>query len=77
MSFYMFIKSKPKKCGIQVWDAADVNSCYAYNMQVTLARVMKQGRTSWAFELSNMRSVTRMEPEEVLPLIIYLHVANL
>jgi len=34
MLFYMFIKSKPKKCGIQVWDATDVNSCYAYNMQV-------------------------------------------
>jgi hypothetical protein len=33
MSFYMFIKSKPKKCGIQVWDAAGVNSCYAYSTQ--------------------------------------------
>jgi hypothetical protein len=27
-------KIKTKKCGIQVWDAADVNSCYAYNTQV-------------------------------------------
>ena len=34
MSFYMFIKSKPGKCGIQVWAAPDVKSFYAHNTQV-------------------------------------------
>ena len=43
--------------------------------EYTKASLTEQGRRSRAFELSNIRSVTCLEPEEVLPLIINLQVA--
>ena len=37
---------------------------------------MEQGRRSRAFDLSNIWSVTCMEPEEVIPLLIPIQVLN-
>jgi len=42
----------------------------------TLARLMEQGRKIRKFELTKVWSVTCMELEEVLPLIISSQVAN-
>jgi hypothetical protein len=39
-----------------------------------LARLMEQGKRSRAFELSNILSVTSMESEEVVTLIISVEV---
>jgi hypothetical protein len=42
-SFYMFINSKPRKCGIKVRVAADAKSFYASNMQVYTGKAIEAG----------------------------------
>ena len=67
----MFIKSKPGKCGIKLWVAADAKNFCACNMQVYT------GKNDGVREKKqDLQVVTCMEPEEVLLLIVSLQVVN-
>jgi hypothetical protein len=73
--FRVFIKSKPRKYGLKLWVAADAKNFYACSMQVysgkSGVREKKQG-----VRVVKIWSVTCMEPEEVLLLIISLQAVN-
>ena len=59
----------------KVWFAVDAESFYAYNLQVYTGK-SDGARRSRSFKLPKIWSVTCMEPEKVLLLIISLQAVN-
>ena len=69
--FCTFIKSKPVNYGVKVWVAGVAKNFYAYNMQVYNGKTGgTREKKQDLREFTKVWSVTCMELEEVLPLII-------
>jgi len=60
----------------KVWFAVDAESFYAYNLQVHTGKSNEARRRSRSFKLPKIWSVTCVEPQKVLLMIISLQAVN-